>query len=293
MNMRTGPALVAAIALLAGVTARGTRAEAPSPALKRLLGLTGGWVERFAEDSTFIVGEERYEQEYRVRDGSSWRTERRVVLSEIVLVKTQEEDARRGYPWVQFRDAIEVDGNSLPDHRGRLERLFAEVSGSSYARARALIQESARLNLGPFVREINVPSFALFFLHPRNQARLRFELKGETTIGGAQAAVLAFRERERPTMIRSPGREDRPARGTVWVDPATGAVLKTDLEVDADRHWVTDTEVAYRFEHGVDAWVPATMGEHHHRGSDEFIDCTARYSNYRRFVTSARMIVPK
>jgi len=287
------PALVTAATLLAAalsVAAPGERQPVP---LKELLRRAGVWVEHFAEDSVFIVAEERYEQEYRFRNGSSWQAEHRHLLSEIVLVRTPEDEARRGYPWVQFRDVIEVDGKPLPDHRGRLERLFKDVSGSSYSRARALIQESARFNIGPLVREMNVPSFALFFLHPRNRSRFRFELKGEETIEGSRAAVVTYRERERPTMIRSVSREDRPAKGSVWIDGATGRVLRTDLEVDSDRRWVTGTEVTYGRDARLDLWVPTVMRERHHRDSDEYIDCTATYSGFRRFETNARMVVPR
>jgi hypothetical protein len=268
-------------------------ADAGAPPLEDVLRRAGQWVQRFAGDSVFVVAEERYEQEYRVRERSSWRVEYRDLVSEIVLVATPEDEARRGFPWVQFRDVVEVDGNPLPDHRGRLERLFKDVSGSSYSRARALIEESARFNLGPLVREINVPSFALFVLHPRNQPRFRFASKGEEPIGGTRATIVTYRERERPTMIRSPRREDRPARGSAWIDGATGRVMKTVLEVDADRHWVTETEVTYGRDARLDLWVPLVMHERHQAGADESIDCTARYSNYRRFDTSARMVVPK
>ncbi len=280
-------------ALAAWLAVPASRAESPADPLKDLLRRAGMWVERFTDDSTFIVGEERYDQEYRVRDGSGWRTERRSLLSEVVLVRTAEDDARRGYPWVQFRDVIEVDGKALPDHRGRLEHLFRDVSRASYAQARALIEESARFNIGPLVREINVPAFALFFLSRHNQPRFRFDLKGEEAVDGNRAAVVTFRERERPTMIRSPTREDRPSRGTFWIDADTGRVLASLLQVDSERRWVTETEVTYRLDARLDAWLPATMRERHHRGSDAYLDATATYSNYRRFVTSGRMIVPK
>jgi len=291
------PALLAAVFVLIGALPGPAMPREPqSVPLRDLLRRAGTWVERFAEDSAFIVAEERYEQEYRFRNGSSWQAEHRDLLSEIVLVRTPEDEARRGYPWVQFRDVIEVDGQALPDHRGRLERLFKEVSGSSYSRARALIEESACFNIGPFVREMNVPSFVLFFLHPRNQSRFRFELKGSGGTSGLQtggSTVVTYRERERPTMIRSVRREDRPARGSVWIDGATGRVLKTDLEVDSDRHWVTETEVTYGRDARLDLWVPMVMRERHHRDSDEYIECTATYSGFRRFETNARMVVPR
>ncbi len=273
--------------------------------LRDLLRKTGDWVQRFADDAVYVVAEERYEQEYRTRNGASWKVERRHLLSEIVQVRTPEEEARAGYPWVQFRDVIEVDGTPLGDHRGRLEGLFKEASGSAYAQASALIRESARFNIGPGVRTVNVPCFALFVVHPRNQRRFRFELgrvgePGQVGPVGAfpyqpqppyqpyQPLTIAFRERARPTMILSPKHQDLPASGMLWVDPSSGRVLKTRLRVEVDRHWVMTTDVSYGYDAGIDAWVPQTM--HEHFGDDDTLDCTATYSNYRRFRASGRMI---
>jgi len=266
-----------------------------------VLRVAGEWVQRFADDAVYVVAEERYEQEYRTKDGAAWKVERRRLLSEIVLVRTPEEETRAGYPWVQFRDVIEVDGTPLPDHRGRLEGLFKQASGSAYAQASVLIQESARFNIGPGIRTVNVPCFALFFLYPTNQRRFRFEIgpfdsQANTAplaqgrqVGPNAPAIIGYRERARPTMIRSPKHQDLPASGVFEVELSSARVLKTRLEVRVDRHWAMTTEVSYGYDAGIDAWVPQTMREHF--GDNETLDCTATYSNYRRFRTSGRLIV--
>jgi hypothetical protein len=275
----------------------------PQPGARNdVLRRAGEWVQRFADDAVYVVADERYQQEYRTRDGASWKVQRRQLLSEIVLVRTPEEEVRAGHPWVQFRDAIEVDGTPLPDHRGRLEGLFKQASGSAYAQASALIQESARFNIGPGIRTVNVPCFALFFLYPTNQRRFRFKIgpfdsqaNGVPLAQGGQVgrvgqpAIIEYRERARPTMILSPTRQDLPASGVFQVEPSSGRVLKTRLEVQVARHWVMTTEVSYGHDAGIDAWVPQTM--HEHFGDNDTLDCTATYSNYRRFRTSGRMIV--
>ena len=139
---------------------------------------------------------------------------------------------------------------------------------------------------------MNVPSFALFVLHPHNQSRFRFALTGEEAIDGTRTIVVTYRERERPTMIRSPRGEDRPARGSAWIDWATGRVMKTILQVDAGEHWMTETEVTYGRDARLDAWEPLAMHERHRAGADEFIDGTATYTNFRRFETNARIVSP-
>jgi hypothetical protein len=98
-----------------------------------------------------------------------------------------------------------------------------------------------------------------------------------------------------PTLVRSPERrQDRPVRGLIWLDAAGGRVLKTRLEADTEEHWVTEVEVTYGRDAHIDAWVPLTMHERYLRGAeDEIVECTARYSNYRRFETSARVMIPR
>jgi hypothetical protein len=56
-------------------------------------------------------------------------------------------------------------------------------------------------------------------------------------------------------------------------------------------------EVDYRRDAKLDLWVPGRMHEIYQRSFEstilERIDCVATYSNFRRFETSGRMIVPK
>ncbi len=266
--------------------------EAERP-LADILTRAAEWVERFADDSMFVVAEERYEQEYRHADRTGEPVERRTLRSEIVSVRTPVEEVHRGFPWVQFRDVQEVDGEAVGDHQGRLERLFRDPSGASYAQARALVEESARFNIGPAIRTVNVPAFALFFLVARNQPRFRFDWKGEDTVDGVQVALVGYRERERPTIIRSPDRQDRVAKGSFWIDAMTGRVMRTRLDVEGERHWRTEIEVDYGRDARLDAWVPLVMRERHARDSTESITCTATYSNFRRFETTARIVVPR
>ncbi len=267
------------------------------PELAETLRRAGAWIERFADESVAVVGSEEYVQEYRRRGAVAGQqaaapgapVEQRTLVSEVAVARTTGREAAAGYPWVQFRDVVAVDGEPLPDHRGRLEHLLAGTRASSYGEAATLTAESARYNIGPGTRTVNVPLFALFFLVPANQPRFRFDWKGEEPAGATPLAVIAYRERERPTMIRSPrGGGDRPARGLFWID-SLGRVVKSRLVVDADG-WTMETEVTFGWDVHVEAWVPMTMVEHHRRGHDESLDCTAKYSNYRRFSTGARII---
>jgi hypothetical protein len=107
-------------------------------------------------------------------------------------------------------------------------------------------------------------------------------------VDGVRAWVLAFRERDRPTILRTPDGKDRRARGAVWVDPANGEVLRTDLSWDGrpDGYIV----VHYRRDTGIGALLPETMLEEY-RGARGVVTGKATYTNYRRFQTAARVIV--
>jgi hypothetical protein len=137
-------------------------------------------------------------------------------------------------PWASFRDVWQVDGTTIADRGDRLARLFHEQPATARERARAILEESARYNLGPVRRPLNIPTLALLFLERENQARFAFELGGRQKLQGAEVVELAFRERGKPTLVAGDTSEGAPARGRAWIDPEQGTVLKTDVEYDID-----------------------------------------------------------
>lgn len=214
------------------------------------------------------------------------RQERRLRAEFMLIRGIAGEDA-----WFAFRDVFEVDGRTVGSQRGRLETWLSESRESFMSRARALALEQARFNIGDLLRTINVPTLALEFLVPENQRRFRFRRTGTTAIDGLPVTVFAFEERDRPTLIRTPQGNDVVARGTVWIETATGRVRRTELrtgERDREQPRATIT-VAYAFEPRLEMLVPASMEEHYTTRTGA-IDCTATYSNFRRFETGARMI---
>ena len=156
------------------------------------------------------------------------------------------------------------------------------------------LQESARYNLGTIRRNFNVPMVALQFLGADVASRFRFEELESEHDGDIPVRVVRYEERDRPTMILVNGEQDALAHGRVWVEAATGVVHRTELVVgDAD----SDIRVVtwYRPDQRLGMWVPSRMTESYdytQRLSD-VIECEATYSNFRRFETGARVIMPK
>jgi hypothetical protein len=202
--------------------------------------------------------------------------------------------------WILFRDVYEVDGKAVRDREARLEKLWLESHGSAIEQCRALLQESARYNLGRTVRNFNIPTIPLLFVHPDNRQRFEFELDGHKKVEGRRCAVVDYREVSRPTLIREQG-QDIFTRGRLYVDEEDGAILKTEFAFDSrSREGRVRVWVSYRWVEELGMWLPHEMSESYestrpineiHRlpGSEhltrdsEFVKCKAKYDNYRSF----------
>ena len=212
----------------------------------------------------------------------------RTTRADIVFVRLGGE-----VPWVTFRDVFEVDGQKVRDREGRLEAVFGASSPASGAqRAQAILHESARYNIGPAVRNINLPTLALAFLYPRNQHRFAWKGGGTRRFSTVEGLEVEFEETARPTLVRNDERGDLPARGRFWIGPARGTVLRSEttfrFEPARARAYVA---TQYRAEPRLAMWVPAEMREEYEdlTGAPVFHSpskATARYTNFRKFTVT-------
>jgi hypothetical protein len=264
--------------------------------LEDILRRAGIYAQTYHREFTSVVAEEHYVQRVtRGSGGGSGRwplagvtddSEKRTLRSDYMLLRGEPGETA----WLSFRDIFEVDGRVVAGERGRLETWLRGSRAGLASRARALALDQARYNVGSLVRTINVPLLPLEFLVPDTQKRMRFRLRAEETILGTQAAVVSYEERHRPTMIRTPEGDDVPADGRFWIEPASGRVLKTELRTgNRNRRQVRTTiTVSYERNERLNMLVPVGMEETYFTGS-ETITGSARYSNYRRFETDARI----
>jgi hypothetical protein len=256
------------------------------PLLKRAAEYAADYHERF----TALVAEEQYVQRTgpdprRPPMGRPLIEKERRLKSEYVIVR----DLAGSGSWIGVRDVMEVDGEPAPD-RGRLRALLDDASRPLAQRLRAVADLEAKYNLGDVYRTINVPTLALEILLPDRQRRFRFKNGGPATLGGAPAVRVTFQERERPTIIRSPTGENIPASGTFWLDPSTGAVLRTELRVSPTYGVAVDAViiVTYKVNPRFDMLLPDDMEEMYFSRSGR-IEGHATYTNYRRFETDVRI----
>jgi hypothetical protein len=262
------------------------RAQKNEPSLKDVLRRLTGYVQAYGEKVSIIVATERYTQEYvsNRRNG-----QHRVSVAEFAIVKTD------GPGWIGYRDVLEVDGQRVSDREDRLVNLLTSASGGADD-ARRLSDESARFNIGPVLRNFNVPTTALFFFTPENTDRFSFKRAGDGPDGTWE---IGFKETGRPTFIHTPEGKPVPARGSLWVNPRDGTIVHSQLKLtayapseDVTFRTLLVVDVVYQLVDAIGMWLPTTMTEIYDgtNGSDsDHITTRAEYSNYRQFKTSARI----
>jgi hypothetical protein len=201
-------------------------------------------------------------------------------------------------PWGSYRDVYEVDGREVRDRDGRLEALFAKLpSSTAQAKARVLLSESARFNIGPAIRTVNFPTLALTFLHPANQRRFAWSRGGRRRIDGVEAVEVEFEELARPTLVDRGREGDLPSRGRFWIDPSRGTVLRSEVvfrfEVGRTLCGRALISVDYAAEPRLAMWVPSEMHESYEDipGAPATVfpspsRATARYGAFRRFTVT-------
>jgi hypothetical protein len=301
------PPLAAVVLLLAFLS---SPLEAQRASLAGVLAGAGRYVSNYELELADVIADEHYVQQGRPVAGG--RPARRELLAEFALVRLGEEGG-----WTGFRDVIEVDGQRVHDREGRLLELFARAPATAARQARRIADESARFNLGALRRNFNEPTMALAFLVPDHQGRFRFKKDSEATIDGLDVWVVRYTERRRGTFIRTPGGRDIPAQGRFFIDPRAGRVVRTelvlrdflagdDLPPGRPRRPIqtrAEINVTFRPDDRLGIWVPAEMHELYTGPwtlervtpePEQHVDLigTATYSNYRRFVTDARIVRP-
>jgi len=275
-------------------------ATAATPELAAILDRAAEYVLAYGQELTNILAEEECRQTYAPNDPV--RQIVQTIRAGVLFVTLP-----GPVPWVTFRDVWEVDGRKIRDRQDRLVRLFSDSPATARERARAILEESARFNLGPVRRTLNIPTLALLFLHHENQYRFAFQLKGERSFQGTKVMEVAFSERVRPALVVGDTVAGAPVKGSVWIDPQRGTVVKTDAEYDIDpqdqyhrsrAHIVTE----YRRDPTLRILVPERMQETYEslvatEGGGlgvALVKATTRYSGYLRFsVTTKETVTPQ
>lgn len=238
----------------------------------------------YQEDLASFVADESYSQHQLVGRAQRHRRTRADLL---VL------QATGSLRWAALRAVYEVDGKPVGDREQRITSLFADAVDGK-ARAAALLEESARYNIGSVTRTVNGPTFALAYLHNTGGPRLR-----ATRVRREDGQVrVDFVEAVRPTLTRTSNDRDLPAEGSVWLSADGDQLVRTELKwkVPPDPSKRFPTAVTVRVTYAPDprfgSMVPVEMREQY-ISEQERIWCTARYANVRRFTVETNEDAPE
>ena len=289
MSMRRVAVCFAVALALAGP------AVAQEPPLATVLERAGAYVAEFHRQFSGVVAEERYVQEVKAfakRPGRLLNPTRTELHSDLLLVRP----AAGGGGWTEFRDVFEVNGIAVRDRSDRLTRLFLEGSPSAHAQIGRILDESSRFNIGEIKRNINTPVFALQILEPANQGRFKFKrtnnrvpvtVARDASVPGAfrtttEVWAVEFVEKQPGTLIRTENLEDLPSRGRFWIDPFTGRVLMSELNLK-NRKLTATVDVSYQSEPLVGFLVPVEMRENYLDRHGAHVEGVAEYGRFRQF----------
>jgi hypothetical protein len=265
-------------------------AHAQDPPLDVLLDRLGAYLQEYEAKAFELVADEQYEQWIRRRKGYSGGTvQRRKLKSTYFLIRLPD-----GRAWYGFREVTSVDGDVIPAPKRSMADLLTERTTDAVTEAVAMTRASAKYNIGGVYRTINVPVQALELFAPQFHRRFEFLLAGRQTVRGQQAVVVEFAERSFPTLISDGFDGDIVSSGRLWLEPGTGAVLRTELHFSgptASYLKENFVRVDYEQDARVQILVPREMEETY--GLDvEVVHGRATYRNYRRFETSGRLVAP-
>jgi hypothetical protein len=132
-------------------------------------------------------------------------------------------------------------------------------------------------------RTINIPTLGMMLLHPRVNERFEFTDGGEEAINGRVLRKAIYREAARPTLIKTTRGRDLALTGTIWIDPFSGAVVKSEMNA-ADPAVRCQVVVTFRRDDALEMWVPDKMEEYYKAAlAVDDILATATYTNVRKY----------
>lgn len=295
------------LAFLGGVTARALAvsssraAAAPGAAIPEsgradVRQLAAGYVDDYQKQLAAIVADEVYVQEIRAQDPADEGAPRsRTLRGEVFFLFAAVERE-----WMAIRDVKEVDGVPLTGTRDVRATLRTLPAGQVADRMKSY---NARYNIGRITRNINEPTLALLVLDASHRSRFKFKVDRPRLVGDRVLVPLTFKERERPTLIRSSAGAPIYTSGELMVEPGTGRIWQSTLNASVDAIKVQLT-TDYSFDQRLGLLLPTVFRERYEQGKlaiargsgrpvrtadHEVVVAEGRYSNFRRFEVLSRI----
>lgn len=262
--------------------------HAQAPTLDVVLDRLSAYLRDYETKAFELAAEEDFEQSIKRRQGYGGDTvARRKIKSTFFLVRLP-----NGEAWVGFRDVSSVNGHSVKREGRSISGLLNERTDDAYAEAEAITRENAKYNIGTVYRTINVPLQVLELMHPQLRSRFSFRMTESTRVAGEDAVVIEYTEQVLPSLISDGFGGDVRANGRLWVNPESGAVLRTELGFHgASTAYLKEVLIRVDFQRDrkLQLLLPSELDETY--GLEiEVLRGHASYRNYRRFETGARLV---
>ena len=258
--------------------------------------LAASYVDEYQKQLAAIVADEVYVQEIRAQNPPEEGAPRlRTLRGEVFFLFAVAERE-----WMAIRDVKEVDGVPLTgttDVRATLRTLPAAQV------ADRMKGYNARYNIGRITRDINEPTLALLVLDATHRDRFKFKTDKPRQAGDRRLVPLSFKERERPTLIRTTAGKPIYTSGELLVEPETGRIWQSTLDASVDAIKVQLT-TEYAFDERLGLLLPTVFRERYEQGTvtssrasgrptitpdHEVVVAEGRYSNFRRFEVLSRI----
>jgi len=288
------------LATILGVLALFSRLIAASqdqPTAEHLLARLDTYFETYHDALGKLVADERLVQEV---GGSASR--RASGVNAIKLTQDIRSDVAfielpGGNGWLGFRDVRTVNGRQVRAAGPSLAELLLKGNADNYQQARALLLASARHNLGD-PRTTNLPTLPLELLHHRHRWRYDVRIEGNDRVEGRRTTMVVLTERSTPSLIRRGDGGDLMTRVVGWIEPDSGQLWRAEVRLEdpriifAERHAAPTLRVNFGLHKALGVIVPTHMEEQFFDSVHSSGVGNARYDNFRRFETDARLVPP-
>jgi len=252
------------------------------PELNTVLARATEYVSQYEAELGNLIGAEEYVQNAVVMDNSSpprvARRMQRRTSSDFLIIQV-------GTEWAALRKVNRVDGQRVKEAPAEFADAFDDSPATNARRLQEMKNESIEYNLGDVRREINLPTFALKVLRKSEVDRFSFERAGTARIEGVQTWRIRFREETGRSLVVGGKGETLYSKGNLWIEPETGRVLQTEIEIEnphAQSALTGRILVTYGTGKRAQILVP-TMMQERYESRYTTIDCRADYSNFRPF----------
>jgi hypothetical protein len=274
---------------LSAATVTSAGAQEP-PLLDLLVERLAIYLSEYEKALGMLVADETYEQHQTRRSLQGGGAQNRTLISEVTFLRLP-----GGAEWYGIRDVRKVNGRPVKGAGFTLGELLKNPGADLLDRAAAIVEASSQHNLGG-PRTINMPTVPLEALSAQNHPRYIFKLRGKDRVHAVQTQRLDFEEFDEPTLVHGTDGGSWWSRGSAWIEPDTGRLWRAELIVGPDRpgsfrrvELEARIRVDFARDETLNLLVPMSLTEQfwipRGRGTGK-----ARYTNFRRFSTTARII---